>query len=126
MKSIHKNIQAAAFELSEKLAALAKGRADNETISEWKIPADVLRGHSGTDQYWNVRSFFHALEFENIGWLGGAGAGHDSTVGEKEFRLSEFLHDIEIARQGMRTMLFLNIAEDLNVFTAEFLAPAQE
>src|SRR5215471_2641429 len=57
-ESAHEPLQSFALERTEKLAALAESRADDETVRQGKIALDIVRSQSGTNQDRHVGVLF--------------------------------------------------------------------
>ena len=119
-KHFYEMVEAVAIQLAEKTAVLAKRRADNEPISELEIGANVLRRHSGTEQHRHMRVLFHPPQLGQVRRFSSARAGDDHAIDEEKLGLLDFVQNIQVARQSVRAMLFLHVAENFDLSTNSF------
>ena len=105
--------------LQKKLSVFSKIRSNDKTIGERQILLNVFSGHPRTDQYWQFCGTFRFDQIVLIRVEACKLTGHNDAIRQEKLCLPNFLFNIQIDRQGMRAMFFLDIRKHLDLFCTQ-------
>jgi hypothetical protein len=100
-------------------AALLDETADNHGICIGKQPRHTLIGGAASSKYWELGGAANGVEFTFINGCAGFGSGDNHAVSKKELSGARACGNVNIAGNGVRGMLLLDVCKDLDAICTD-------